>query len=832
MSTLWIAHQQIQMPEIHKQQLISSHGTPGPIMIVGDYPTMNEYNSGNTFSGPPGNLISSLCKPYNIDTRRIFKTHYFKVPISGYSSPNKKIKEESVAKIQTIEDWDSILRSEIQAVNPNVILSLGELALRSLTGESGIKKWRGSILPLADRFSFPNIKVIPTHSPREIWEQNDAPFVYCQWDCGKLLLVKDQVSQFIPDEIVWIARNHLELSNWWQRAKYGDFLTLDIETHHGFITCIGFSHDGKEAVSVPLLVGNRLDYHERGAIYSLIDTILRSPIPKVNQNIKYDWSVLENYGFTINNIIGDTMLMAHTIYPELPKGLDFLNSIYTELPYYKDEGRKFNPRLHSVDRLLKYNARDALCTHQIWTKQIEDAKTIGVLDFYHKNVHPAFFIYKKMDQLGIQVDETQRQKLLEKYTPQLFDLKVQINLVAEEKININSPTQVAHFVYDILKCPKETHKTDAGDIKLSTGEDILEELYVNKISDIGRKTLLKQLIIARKLSRILQFLKAPISADGRMRTSYKLHGTETGRTSAGKSLEPHYSIENGVITVGECGGSFQTIPKRGIEFGSERIGGDLRSIYIPRPGYCFIEGDQAGAEDRVVCVLAEDWDGLAILNKKEFLKNSYGLKDDRHTLTACLITGKPFEKITPDDRQERGKKPRHAGNYNIGSKTLALFTHLSQIECKHLLDTFHSTNPKIRGIFQARIREQINNTRFLVSPHGRRRDFFGRITEDTFKQAFANIPQATVSDHNKFTILRTLVELYPEPLTYPVAESHDSNMFEVRLDIKEQFMESFHKACETPISFLKCCISRDYNLVIPGDITWSDKNWQEMEKMK
>ena len=60
-----------------------------------------------------------------------------------------------------------------------------------------------------------------------------------------------------PDENVWIARNHAELSQWWQRACHSNLITLDIETHHGFITCIGFSHDGREAVSVPLLVGAR-----------------------------------------------------------------------------------------------------------------------------------------------------------------------------------------------------------------------------------------------------------------------------------------------------------------------------------------------------------------------------------------------------------------------------------------------------------------------------------------------------------------------------------------------------------------------------------------------
>jgi hypothetical protein len=315
-----------------------------------------------------------------------------------------------------------------------------------------------------------------------------------------------------------------------------------------------------------------------------------------------------------------------------------------------------------------------------------------------------------------------------------------------------------------------------------------------------------------------------------MRTSYKLHGTKNGRTSAGKSLESSFYIESGKLHERECGGSYQTIPKHGFEFGNERIGADLRSIFVPRSGYVFVEGDQSQAEDRVVCVLAEDWDGLGVLNRTEFSRNQFGLKDDRHTLTACLITGKPFDLITPDDRQIRGKKPRHAGNYNMGVVMLMIQTHLSYGECKRILDQFHSISPRIRGVFHAQIREFIDKSRYLVSPNGRRRDFFGKVNEDTYKQAFSTIPQCVVSDHSKHTILRGLVEEFPEPLLFPVCESHDSVMGEVRQDVREQVSERFQTLCKTPISFKNCSLPRDYELIIPGEVTWSSENWAAMSK--
>ena len=97
-----------------------------------------------------------------------------------------------------------------------------------------------------------------------------------------------------------------------------------------------------------------------------------------------------------------------------------------------------------------------------------------------------------------------------------------------------------------------------------------------------------------------------------------------------------------------------------------------------------------------------------------------------------------------------------------------------------------------------------------------------------YKVAFANIPQAAVSDHNKFTILRQLVDKYPDPLAIPLAEAHDSLTFEVKKELREEFGEFFKRFCESPINFSECSLSRDYDLVIPADVKWSDTNWKEM----
>ena len=52
---------------------------------------------------------------------------------------------------------------------------------------------------------------------------------------------------------------------------------------------------------------------------------MESPhIKKIAQNATYDITYLKRYGVGVENLWLDTMNAHHVIYPEFPKGLDFL----------------------------------------------------------------------------------------------------------------------------------------------------------------------------------------------------------------------------------------------------------------------------------------------------------------------------------------------------------------------------------------------------------------------------------------------------------------------------------------------------------------------------
>jgi len=314
----------------------------------------------------------------------------------------------------------------------------------------------------------------------------------------------------------------------------------------------------------------------------------------------------------------------------------------------------------------------------------------------------------------------------------------------------------------------------------------------------------------------------------RARTVYKIVGTETGRTSTGVVKPPDSVKQHGV--------PFQIIHKHeDVTLDVSIDGIDVRSMYVADKGYVFLEWDYSQAEDRVVQVLAKDFDALDQMNRKDFRRNQHGMKDDRHTMTAVMCCDKPFEEITDYDRQI-GKKTRHAGNYDMGKHQGMLNfakygVFLSEWKVGKLLEKFHATNPAIRGVFHKGIQEALAaNDCILMSPLGRRHIFFNRWGDDMFKEGYAFIPQSTVSDANKFSMLRIRRQL-PYIEFEIVQECHDSGLALVREGIVKDAAKIIKKEAEKPINFKQCSLSRDYNLVIPVDFKVGTV-WSELETLK
>jgi DNA polymerase I-like protein with 3'-5' exonuclease and polymerase domains len=791
--------------------MTQGHGyLSAPVMFVSDGSSDEDIATGYAISGYQESIYSKFAKENGINWEECYRTSFIKERI-------KLVDPKSNEKLVS-DEYKNILINEVKTVDPNIIVPLSELSFRFLTGLESIYKFRGSILPARPEIHR-SAKVIPVLGVYPYLNQDYKLNFISRIDFAK---VAKNVSNTgpIPTENVWIARTSTQLENFVQRSiGTCSYLVFDIETFGGIPTCISFCFDGRESCTIPLLdVG--ISINERVMMMHIVAKVLASPIPKVNQNIKFDWKKLERFCFYVNNVIGDTLLATSCLYCEFPKNLGFLTSIYTDMPYFKDEGKQFDPTLHNRDKLYLYCGKDSMATHQIYGQQLEELKETGTIGVYSKLIE-ILPLYKRMEERGILIDCEQRTRLTAKYET-LFDIQLYKlrNLVCRDTFNPLSSVQCQKLVYDELEYVyvSGVKRTKAGN--LAADEESLELLiWLGDKSEISNE-ILRTIINCRKLHKVLEYLYTTLHLDNRLRCEFNLAGSENGRTTASSTTDNYLIFHKKGIKNTDLGRSFQTISKHGFEIDGEEYGKDLRSMFVPSPGYCFVECDLSQAEARVDAVLAADFDFIPIFD------GPVGI----HRLTGSWIFNKEPSEIKKGTREyHEAKTARHAGERNMTGHRLLMMIHRPIRECDQILKIFHNNQPSIREVFHADIRKHLQKERVLIAPNGRRRDFFGRYDKDQINEAISFLPQAIVTDYLKSGLWKTFEEC---PYAIPLSEAHDGFLAEVEIGRHEQYASVFQKNTVVDIDFRTCTLSRDYNLKIPMEAEWSETNWQEMKGFK
>lgn len=140
-----------------------------------------------------------------------------------------------------------------------------------------------------------------------------------------------------PKRRVLVSPTIDEMLAWEQKTyKRGCFdLGVDIETEAKQITMIGFARSPTEAMVVPFWDRTKPgysywpDHASERAAWNCVERLLKHDSRKIGQNFIYDLQYLTKFGFQPNNCTADTMLLHHSLFPEMQKGLAFLGSIYT-----------------------------------------------------------------------------------------------------------------------------------------------------------------------------------------------------------------------------------------------------------------------------------------------------------------------------------------------------------------------------------------------------------------------------------------------------------------------------------------------------------------------
>jgi hypothetical protein len=180
-----------------------------------------------------------------------------------------------------------------------------------------------------------------------------------------------------------------------------------------------------------------------------------------------------------------------------------------------------------------------------------------------------------MKMRGLLVDESTRKAKIALFEAQLRQLEHQLNRICREvwgfEINPRSPAQVKQLLYGTLQLPVIRKRDAHGNMSPSTGRDALERLRYNFFAE----PICNHLIKIREVGKALGFLRTGIDSDGRMRCTFNIAGTNTGRLSSSMS---DYGT----------GTNLQNVDR------------NLRECFIADPGMIYVNIDLEQADSRNV----------------------------------------------------------------------------------------------------------------------------------------------------------------------------------------------------------------------------------------
>lgn len=819
------------------------------IMIVTEGPSSAESAARKFLVGQDHRELDRLLQEAGINKANCWLTGVskFHVPDGPRGS---KIPYATRAKQADIDLQQQVydLQEEVNGIKPNVILALGKTALWAFSGRTEIGDYRGSILFGMGR------KFIPTYNPFHLNWQSYAPEFIGYWNRQIILFdFKRALAQSQFPEIKRPLRNLEICTSSYQLAQFRDKykhklrMSVDIEANGTCVpVCIGLSLDKSHGICVPLWNCDGISHIPDSDMVQIWIILAQMLWEKeiVGQNFNYDRDKIGRLGFVIRKLVADTMYKAQAINPELPKGLGFNTSIYTEEPFYKNEGMYQG----SISDLMTGCARDACVTLEVDANQESDVIEIGQKAYYEKFLMRLPEFYYGMEQQGFKVDHAERDRLLHKYIEWDERVRFELYQLTGTEINVNSNPQIKILLFENFGLPR----------KDSTGEEAITEL-LNSASAIKKpehRKVCELILEGRRVRKsISTYLMAMPDFDGRMRTTY-FPCLETGRSSTGQQdppIRPTIEVvdENGKKKKKNLGIAFQTMTKHG------DIGADIRGMYIPDDYHwemgsdgslrlveedeTFVQADSSQAEARVVWLLAGDEEALRLVDEIDY-----------HALTATWFFGGTEQdyskKVLGYEHPIRfaGKTLRHAGHLGAGKRRAAISVNtdarkykvpiaITEAVAERALKIFHSRQPRIQGVFQNGVIEVIKKTRTLVAPlphglrhqdvpNGGRRTFYERFGDELFRQAFSYIPQRAVSDNTKMAGLRIKERI---PGIKIVMEAHDALLFSVPDSKIKEYCLIIKEEMERPIDFTTCSLKRRH-LSIPCEIEIG-KNYRDLK---
>lgn len=409
----------------------------------------------------------------------------------------------------------------------------------------------------------------------------------------------------------------------------------------------------------------------------------------------------------------------------------------------------------------------------------------GAAGLYSNVELPLVWILAQMEIVGVKVDVPYLEKLQVEFDERIRAIEKDIEMLAGEPVNPNSPKQLGHILFEVLELPV-VKKTKTG---YSTSAEVLEALR-DSHPIVGRVLDYRQL--AKLKSTYVDGLLKLVDAHDRVHTSFNQTVTATGRLS---STAPN----------------LQNIPVRTEE------GKRIRRAFIPiEKKNLLISADYSQIELRV----------LAHLSGDDMLMQSFAKGEDIHRRTASEVFHVPMEEVTAEQR-----RTAKAVNFGIiyGQTDYGLSRELgiSRREAQAYIDLYFSRYPLVQTFIHDTI-EQARAQGYVTTMMGRRRYIKDINSRNRNLRQFAertavNSPiQGTAADIIKLAMIHCDKAIEDNRLDAKMLlQVHDELIFEVSREDALGLSLVVRKCMEDALKL---------NVPLKVDLK-AGFNWQEMEKI-
>jgi DNA polymerase-1 len=515
-------------------------------------------------------------------------------------------------------------------------------------------------------------------------------------------------------------------------------------------------------------------------------------IAKVGWNMKRDYKFFKQKGIKLGGLYFDVLLGYYLLHSG--EKIDIESVVFEEL---EEEFQEEEKGQISLDSFSSKKKGEKLCqkVDYIWklkeivSEKIEKisekqnkARVNSLSSLFYEVEMPLVEILAEIEENGVRVNEIILKGVNEKIEKRIENLEREIQDMAGEELNINSPNQLQKILFEKMNIPTEGIK------KTKTGYSTAAS-ELNKIR--GEHKIIKKIEEYREIFKLkttyLDNLYELAKKGKRIHSTFNQAVTSTGRLS---SENPN----------------LQNIPIR------TELGKVIRTAFEAKEGNLLISADYSQIDLRVMAHMSGD--------KK--MTEAFWEGADIHTKTAAQVNDVTHSKVTQKMRSQ-AKALNFGVIYGMGSFG---FSQSAKIEVKEAKEFISAYMKEFSGVadFIRKTKEEAKEKGYVETELGRRR-YLPEINSPNFQvQAGAermavNMPiQGLAADIMKLAMIKVYEKYKKNNFVKMILQVHD----EIILEVREKDAEKISKE-------MKEIMENVYKLKVPLVVdTKTGLNWGEL----